>query len=132
MIEGICVPPDQVKEAWPRIAYLVSQALECGDTPLSEVESDVMAGRGLLWLVVEDRQVLAAVTTHLETVKGIKVCTISSCAGGPIEKIMPFIGRLEQYGRDEKCQRMRVNGRRGWGKLLKDYELTQTVLEKAL
>jgi hypothetical protein len=37
---------------------------------------------------------------------------------------------LESHAKAEGCAAMRVYGRRGWGKLLKDYRVTRVLLEK--
>ncbi len=75
---------------------------------------------------------LGAVVTHLEVIKGVKLCTISALGGHELDKMLPLMHKLEQYGRDEGCARMRVNGRKGWQRVLGDYELKQIVLEKDL
>jgi hypothetical protein len=86
----LCVPPDRVAEIWPHVCGLIrAAAVKCRDlSSYQPVESDVLAGRALLWLVVgrEDGddagvKVHAAVVTKLQQNERRKVCVIAACGG---------------------------------------------------
>lgn len=130
--EGICVDPAQLPEIWPRVSFMVRRAMERGDTTFEEIERDIFSGNALLWLAVDDETILAAVVTHLEIVKNVKVCTITACAGTGLETILPLEAQLEQFGRDQDCRKMRINGRPGWARVLPKYRTRYIVLEKEI
>ena len=99
-----------------------------GLTEFSWVENEVLNGRALLWLAYEDPTVYAAAVTAL--VNG--VCEIVACGGEDLEKFLPLLKDLEEFARAEKCRAMRIYGRKGWIRVLKNYQLKAIVLERPL
>lgn len=49
------------------------------------------------------------------------VLSISYCAGDAVEEWMHLYPALRQYAKDEGFDQLAFNGRRGWGRLLKQY-----------
>ncbi len=99
-----------------------------GLTKFGDVEKDVLAGHSLLWLAYQDPIVHAAATTQL--VNG--VCEIVACGGENLSQFLPLLTDLEQYARDEKCRSMRIIGRKGWVRILKNYKQKAVILERPL
>lgn len=115
-------------------APLIRDAIEKGNGDWTERE--VWAGLDradmLLWLALRDRTPLAICVTMLSPYKFGLACRIILLAGKDMDEWMSFLPRIEQYARDEKCVRMRVSGRKGWRKMLPDYDEPFITLEKVL
>ena len=158
----LCIPPDRVAEIWPHVCGLIrAAAVKCRDlSSYQPVESSVLAGRALLWLVVgEDGddagvKVHAAVVTKLQQNERRKVCVIVACGGAitheehqgvdarlgglcrerPVgmRRWLDLIGPIEDFARAEGCSAMRIIGRAGWIRVLPTYRLKNVVLEKEI
>ena len=62
----------------------------------------------------------------LEPVNGVL------CAGRQLLRSRHLIGTIEQFARAEGCARVRMQGRRGWRRVFKDYSEPFITLEKNL
>jgi hypothetical protein len=156
----LCIPPDRVAEIWPHVCGLIrAAAVKCRDlSSYQPVESSVLAGRALLWLVVgrgddDDAgvKVHAAVVTKLQQNERRKVCVIAACGGAITHEEhqgvdarlgglcrersvgmrgwLDLIGPIEDFARAEGCSAMRIIGRAGWARVLPAYRLKNVVLE---
>jgi len=121
-----------VGQYWPFVAPFLRKATE--KTRLSsfaDIESEVIEGNGLLWVAWNER-IEAAATTVLNKVGDDLYCTLTACGGTGVNDWIGLLLGIEKYARIEGCKALRIFGRKGWAKLLKDYEVTNIVLEKAL
>lgn len=98
----------------------------------SSVESDVLSGNALLWLVWDDPVVLAAVVTQLIVKDDRKICVIMACGGEDAQKWVHLIQKIEAYARAEGCESVKIIGRKGWMRLLPDYSAEKIMFEKRL
>lgn len=103
-----------------------------GLTKFAQIEQDVLAGKALLWIGWDGWEIVAAVVTQLVETDADKVCTIVACGGFGMRDWLPLIDRLEQYARDEGCGVMRIFGRKGWARVLKDYQTNRIIMDKRL
>jgi hypothetical protein len=131
--ELVCVDPRRVCEIWPYIAPLLKTA--CQRTQLNafaDIEADILAGRSLLWLAWNGRTIEAAAATILINSEIGKVCVITVCGGRSMECWLPLTGQIENYARNEACARVRIYGRKGWLRVLGDYESKYVIMDKEL
>lgn len=132
MIDLICVDPKTVDQIWPQARDLIRAAIEHTDlSEFSEIEADVLNGDQLLWLAISDR-IEAAATTHLIKTRGKPVLIITACSGYQMERWLPLLTRIEHYARAEGARCVRIYGRKGWERALKDYRTEYVIMEKAL
>lgn len=128
MTELICVDPAQVLEFWPYSRGLIKAAIDATDlNSFEDIERQVLAGDQFLWLAWSGK-IEAAATTHLS--RG--VCTIVACSGHERERWLAFQEKIEAYAKAEGCERIRIYGRKGWERVLKDFHVAHVILEKAL
>lgn len=127
MPDLICVPPKDVHLIWPQARDLIRAAIERTDlSDFADIEKQVLSGDQLLWLAISDH-IEAAATTHLS--RG--VCTLVACSGYQMDRWKPLLAKVEAYAKAEGCK-MRVIGRKGWERALKDYHVEHVIMEKAL
>src|SRR5262245_47838496 len=134
-IQLICIPPARVHEFWPHARALIKAAMEKGDiNPFAGVERAVLAGGALLWLAwdADARVIAAACVSELQVVGARKLCVIVACGGHGMHRWLPLLAPIEEYARAEGCSAMRIMGRAGWTRVLKDYRRKRVILEKRL
>ena len=133
LAEAICVHPELVPAAWPKVKGWVKDAMSRADLgTFNAVESDVLAARALLWLIWRDPDVLGAAVTQIAQTEKSKVCTILACGGRQASQWVNLIERIESYAADEGCDCVRIFSRKGWARLLRDYRAPRVILEKRL
>jgi len=124
----ICVDPKRIHEFWPHARELVLSALRrTGLSDPMDLEYDVLNGDQLLWLAF-DGTIKAAATSHMTN----NVCVITACGGENMREWLPLFSHIEQYARNEGCRCVRIFGRKGWLRVLDQYEAKHVVMEKAL
>ena len=123
---AVCVDPQHVGVIWPRIDHFIRDAIErVGVSSFDDVVDDVVHGDALLWLAWDGEKVLGAGVTRLIG----EVCELVAYGGSGEFHLLQTI---ENYARDEECIKMRILGRKGWVRVLKDYSQPYVVLEKEL
>lgn len=132
-VELVCVDPKEIRKVWPHVAHLLRAAIErTGLSDWQEVEDGVLDGDTLLWFAWDGSKIIAAATTSLGKANERLVCTLTACGGENMKQWFPLLGRIEAYAKDEGCDCVRIFGRKGWLRALKDYQMTNVVLERAL
>lgn len=128
----MCCPPGMVGELWPHVRSMVGRASDKTDMgSLSELDTDVLSGRALLWTVHGDG-IEAATVTRLDLTEHSKVCTILACGGAGRSRWLHLLSEIETYAKAEGCDGVRLYGRRGWKRALPDYREIGIVMERKL
>ena len=108
---------------------MVRRAIDkVGFNSFDDIERDVLVGGSLAWLAWDGENVLAIAITQTTN----DICTIVACGGHGLRLWYGLIEKLEDYARAEKCTRMRIIGRKGWARVLKNYWSPCIVLERQL
>jgi hypothetical protein len=127
------VAPKLVGGIWPLARDLIrSASLKTGRGSFEHTESEVLAGKQLLWLAADGSNIEAAATTQLVIQNGLKICVLVSCGGKDRKRWLPLLDGIEDYARKEGCDRMRLYGRKGWARVLNGYRQRAVILEKGL
>lgn len=129
----ICVSPDRAVAAWQLARDHVYSAMDrVGLQDARDVEFDVLSGAALLWLAIDEKDVIGAGATRLLEEYGERVCEIIAWGATDQARCTPLLEVLEKYARDEGCQRCRIIGRRGWERMLPEYKPLAVIFEKEL
>ena len=99
------------------------------------IRKSLEAGRALLWVVWNGKDLMAAATTEIVNLDTVgKVCLITSCAGRDLRKWEKFLVDIEAYATTEGCDAVRFYGRPGWAHFLKKngYDQPWFVMQKSL
>ncbi|MGY4159038.1 hypothetical protein ACVINW_004880 [Bradyrhizobium sp. USDA 4461] len=129
----VCVPPWHVRTIWPHAIPLLRPA--CRRTTLNafvDIETDILTGRGLLWLAWDGKAIAAAATTVLINSDIGKVCVITACGGTGMMRWLPLLEGIEAYAREEGCVRVRIYGRKGWLRVLDGYREKHVIMDKEI
>jgi hypothetical protein len=132
LVDGVCVHPVIVHLIWPQVSHLIRRALERSDLGRFDIlEQDVLAGRAILWLAIEG-EILGAGVTQIETTEKSKVCVLRAVGGTQFKKWAGVLPMIEEYARMFGCDKVRFAGRKGWERLIKNYNATRVVMERRL
>lgn len=133
LAEAVCINPKQIEPFWEKAAPWIKSAMERGDLgTFADVEGDVLSGGALLWLVWEDPIVLGACVTQIITQSDRKICMIVACGGEDARLWVHLVKKIEDYAKTEGCELMRIVGRKGWLRVLPDYQESRVILERLL
>lgn len=131
-VDLVCVDPKNVHQIWPQAKHLIKAAIEqTGLSEFSDIEYDVLSGDQLLWLAIGST-IEAAATTHLIKTSGKPVLVLTACSGHQRERWLPLFAQIEKYAKAEGCKCVRLYGRKGWERVLKDYRVEHVIMEKVL
>lgn len=118
-------------EFWPHVEPMLRRAERTRLLDLETVRKDVCEGAGLLWLAYGDG-IEGAATTALQRVAGHLYCVITACGGVGLDHWITLIEGIEAYAKAEGCKAVRIVGRKGWRRKLRDYAVTNYVMERTL
>jgi len=119
---------------WPIVRPFLERSYAKANQDIPEtVLDDLRADRRRLWVVVVGSdEIIAAGTTALYQMKTGKMCKIEHFGGMGMNFWLDQLAVIEQYAREQGCDRVMFEGRRGWGRKLVDYQQTAVILEKRL
>lgn len=98
----------------------------------SDMEDDVFSARALLWVAWRTPEIVAAVVTQIRATENGRVCYLGACGGKDSASWLHLMAAIEQYARDERCNKIRAVGRKGWLRVLPDFTSPMIVIEKDL
>ena len=115
--------------AMPMIARAVARA---GDWTADAIWDGLRSGLMLLWLITDGTDVKAIAVTELIATPKEKLCRITLCAGRERAVWTHLIADIERFAAGEGCTALRIEGRRGWARIFKDYRQPFVTLEKRI
>lgn len=132
-VKALCVDPRRVHEIWPAVEHFIKIAMERGDLGrFDDLERDVLSGDALLWLAYSGQHIEAAAVTQIYLTERSKVCGLRACGGDNYKRWIGLIEPIEQYATEQGCDCVRIMGRKGWSRVLRNYRETKVVLERLL
>ncbi|KRR21911.1 hypothetical protein CQ13_07700 [Bradyrhizobium retamae] len=128
-----CIPPQLAREIWPQVREKLYAAVRRTDLSHTvDIARDVLHGDGVLWLACDGQEIEAAAVTLLTRTDRHLVCLITALGGSNMESWLPLLSEVEDWARSEGAALVRVMGRPGWVRVLKNYHVSNVVLERAL
>jgi hypothetical protein len=125
------VPRDQVDAAWPQIAVLVSRVTDFPWTP-DEIKAEIEGGLAQAWGVREGDEIRCVLITRVENTPSKRYGMVWLTAGsGILEGLELYRQYIEPwFFEDQGCEWIELQGRKGWRKVLPDYDEPAVVLRK--
>ena len=117
---------DDLDRVWPKALGFLGPALNGADP--EKVKEFIRSGNYQLWMTDK-----CACTTAINDFPIGKVMTVVHLGGKGLEEWM-FEGMsvLESWGRQQSCDRIRINGRDEWSRVLPGFRKTSVVSEKVI
>ncbi len=122
---------------WIWVEDLIDRAVDSsqGELDADRLRTEARDGNLALWVATDPndfRNPLAVAVTRLEDWSGESVLRIVCLAGVERKRWLHLIERLEDLARFNGVSRVMWEGRKGWARLLPDYQVERIVLGKRL
>lgn len=103
------------------------------DWTIEEVRVALETAQAQLWGLIDGDEVTGILVTRIDVVGGRRRGLLWIAAGRPLEAGLEMYRRfVEPWFKQKGCEYSQVVGRKGWARVLKDYEETGIILEKPL
>lgn len=132
----VCIPAGDVDRLWPGVVRdLIDAAFAASNVPMPpDILDQLQRGSRQLWLgVTEDATIVAAALTQIFEMREGRACKLLECgATTGLHNLATLRAGIEQYAKHNGCDRMLLEGRRGWERAAPDYVVTGIILEKRI
>ena len=128
------VQPEDVAYIWEEVAPLLEKVQEHteGEFETDDYLEPLTHGDMHLWIATEYSDVKAAMVTQFAIYPQKNILRIVSMAGDDFEEIRGFQDMIEAFAVRMGCSALEMWGRKGWKKLLPDWNDTYIVYTKDL
>jgi hypothetical protein len=123
------VPRSQVADAWPEIERHIAR-VENVPWSSADVLDELEAGRAQAWGMRRGNEVLGFWLTRIENAYTTRYGVVWIVAGTGLDLGLPVWPVVEQWFWDQGCQFIELHGRKGWKRVLPDYDEVAVVLRK--
>lgn len=120
----------EIDEHWFWIERLLKR-VENPDWTLAHVKADLRSAKAQAW-VLGDGAPAGVVITRIENFHDVRFGLLWIAAGDGLEHARVMLGPIERWFKEIGCVRCDIAGRRGWERVLKDYQVKAIVLSKEL
>ena len=128
------VQPEDIAYIWEDVAPLLEMVKEHteGELETDDFLEPLTHGNMQLWIATEDKDIHAVMVTQFVIYPQKNILRIISLAGDDFEKIRNFQEIIEGFAIKNECTALEMWGRKGWKKLLPDWNDTYIVYTKDL
>lgn len=128
------IPPEDVPEVWPLVADWVKEGLDTsrGKLLVEDIVTAVILENMHLWVIREAGTICAMGLTEFRVWPRKKALSIVAMLGGGAREWKSLMPELERWAIMQGCDLMWHIARKGWARLLSDYDMTHVILEKEL
>ena len=128
------IQPEDIAYIWEEVAPLLNTVREHteGELETDDFLEPLTHGDMQLWIATEDSTVHGVMVTQLIPYPQKKILRVISLAGDNFEELREFQEMIEAFAVKTGCTALEMWGRKGWKKLLPDWEDTYVVYTKDL
>jgi len=121
---------------WPVAEVYLSDTFNRPESNLTilDVKERIFGDLAQIWVIAEDEDIQAMFITQMSEESQGRVLEIIGLAGQKHQNWLHFIDTVELFARSHDAVKLRLYGRQGWVKLLKNYGFDRTiaVVEKSI
>tara|TARA_Y100000310_G_scaffold293683_1_gene323455 strand:- start:1375 stop:1779 length:405 start_codon:yes stop_codon:yes gene_type:complete len=134
MLGLMMVAPADVKALWPDVRDFINEAIDAGERLYPERHYYEACARGdmQLWISLDGETCKQATITKIYNYPLKRRCTIVCCGGEGMADWINNIIQIEQWARESGCNSIQLTGRKGWGRVLKDWDKQGSIIGKEL
>ena len=128
------VQPEDIAYIWEEVAPLLERVKEHseGEHEPDDLLEPLTHADMQLWIATEDQKMHSAMVTQIVPYPQKQVLRVISIAGSDFKKLYEFNDMVESFAIRAGCSGMELWGRKGWKKLLPDWESNYIVYSKDL
>ena len=115
--------PDDVGYVWDKVEPILARVVPRseGELETEDILDLVTEGRMQLWIVAEDKEIIAALVTQIITYRQKKLLRLVSLAGEDFSMFKHFLDMVQSFAIQKDCTALELWGRKGWKKLLPEW-----------
>lgn len=136
MYNANLIPKEHINMIWVWVKPFIVEACETANGLCDSNDYKILLENGnrQLWVVSKDKEIVGVVVTTINKSWRNPVMQIDICDGRNLDEWINLISLVEDFGRQNGCDRMWLMGRAGYERKLKhlDYKKTHIFLEKIL
>ncbi len=129
-VKASVVEPKDLPPIWEEVAELLGPACDrsFGQETIQTLRASLMSGSEGLFVIETLEDIIGAVTYEVITYNtGLRVLAINYAGGVAMESQMPeVIDMFHALRRRFMCDRVRIMGRKGWIRYMKQFGFTDT------
>ena len=128
------VAPEDVAYLWEHVSPLIDKVQRHteGEVMADDFLEPLTHGDMQLWIATENKNLPSVMITQIIPYPQKQVLRVISLAGSEFEKLNEFQAMLESFAIRTGCSSLELWGRKGWKKLLPDWESNYIVYTKDL
>ena len=128
------VQPEDIAHIWEQVAPLLDRVKEHseGEAEPDDFLEHLSHVEMQLWIFIEESSLHSAMITQIIVYPQKKILRVISIAGSEFEKLRQFNDVVELFAIKTGCTGLELWGRKGWKKLLPDWESNYIVYTKDL
>lgn len=118
------IKPEDVHKVWDRVTGYLTEAMEYGlkTHNLGDILDEIMRKHFVLWIILDNQnEVCGAAVTGVEEYPQMRICSLRWLAGRDINDWQEYgLSVLADWAKLNKCDYVRVIGRQGWIRQIKN------------
>ena len=118
-------------ETAPKLIKMIDDSKPPGFA-FADVVRDLATGKSQLWVGSMSGEPVICILTRIDVRPLEKVGMMVSCVGSQLQLHLRFLTRIESFFRAEGCKRSEAWVRKGYQRLLRNYQSTHILVERAL
>ena len=128
------VQPEDIAYIWEQVAPLLERVKEHseGEHAPDALLEPLTHGDMQLWIATDSGEMHSVMVTQIVTYPQKQILRVISIAGSDFKKLYEFNNMVESFAIKTGCSGMELWGRKGWKKLLPDWESNYIVYSKDL
>jgi hypothetical protein len=129
-VKASVVEPKDLPPIWEEVSELLGPACDTsfGQDTIRTLRASLMSGNEGLFVIEDGDQIIGAVTYEVVGYDtGLRVLAINYAGGVAMDSQMPaVIDMFHALKRHFMCDRVRITGRKGWIRYMKQFGFTDT------
>ena len=129
-IRAALVEPKDLPRIWGVVSELLEPATERSfkQDNIQTLRASLMSGREGLFVIIDDDDIIGAVTYEvIDYATGLRVLAINYAGGVAMDSQMPVVmDMFHEIRARAMCDRVRITGRKGWVRYMKQFGFTDT------
>ena len=124
--------PDDVEYVWEKVEPILARVVSRseGELETGDILGLVTEGHMQLWIVAENKEIIAALVTQIITYPQKRILRLVSLAGEDFNKFKHFLDMVQSFAIQKDCTALELWGRKGWKKLLPEWKSEYIVYTK--
>lgn len=131
----LTIQSKDIDKYWLNIKDLIKKCIEKRNMPYTLIDIyDMLCNKEVqLWTSIDDEECIKIIClTRILMHPEYKSCEIFLISGNDFNKYKCFLADIELWAKSVGCNNLILEGRKGWVRLLNDFEVSSYILKKDL